>query len=71
VTKAVEVKVLPTMTARETAIAIATKLGQARQLLAEIAAMEAVFGCDHEDYDEMKAKATMLDQMRSFMGEGK
>lgn len=27
--------------------------------------------CQHSDYDELKAKAAMLDQMRTFMGEGK
>ena len=27
--------------------------------------------CEHTDYEELKAKAAMLDQMRSFMGEGK
>lgn len=27
--------------------------------------------CQHSDYEELKAKAAMLDQMRSFMGEGK
>lgn len=27
--------------------------------------------CQHSDYEELKAKAAMLDQMRTFMGEGK
>lgn len=65
-------KIIEAVSNRARAITIATKLTQARALLDEVLQLEAVFsGCDHDDYDELKAKADMLDQMRSFMGEGK
>lgn len=34
------------------------------------AVVEAESRCDHSDYDELKLKAAMLDQMRTFMGQG-
>lgn len=60
------------MTGRERAITIATNLTHARKLLDEVLSMEASFNyCDHDDYDDLRVKAAMLDQMRTFMGEGK
>jgi hypothetical protein len=59
------------MTNRERALRIGSNLGQARELIEEIERLHAVFsGCDHDDYDEVKAKANQWDQLKSLIRQG-